>query len=179
MPTFRPVSATALFCACLCSLSACETAQTKSRPTARVIDRQGLQTVAVLSEYLFPPGWGEPTRLSIARRMYPLEYHGNESGGKTLIHSRVEFDAGALRLLLADIKRTTPSFTSTDDLETPAGDGGPGGRALHWWKPGKRADVTRYFWRTDGPNSTVTRIWLQAADQKRNVKEVYVRIEAE
>jgi len=169
--------------ACGVFLSACETSGSKKRDDERTIDRQGLRAIAILGGYLFPRGWEESMQVSVARRMFPLEYHGNEHSGQTLIQSKIEFDAGALQRLLTDVQRTTASFTSSTDAGHPFGKDSKNGAgntapALKWWKPGKHKNAKYYYWSTARPNEPTTRVWLQVTDEKRNVKLVYVRIES-
>lgn len=183
-PRFR-LTLVAATCCCLLFTS-CGTPGKKEKPHAKSIDRQGLQAVAILAGYLFPRGWDEKLGVSMARRMFPLEYHGNAFMGKTLIQSKVEFDGGALNRLLADVQKTTPTFTSNADMDHPFGkdshqtiDEKGSKRQLDWWKPAKHKDAKYYFWSTNYPNEPTTRIWLQVSDEKHNAKQVYVRIESE
>lgn len=171
---------------CGLALAACETSGLKKRASDRTIDRQGIQAIAVLGGYLFPRGWDEAMQVSVARRMFPLEYHGNQSGGKVLIQSKVEFDTGALQRLLSDVQRTTRTFTTSAGADHPFSkearqteSGGAANRPLDWWKPDKHKDPKFYFWRTNRPGEPATRVWLQVTDDKRNVKLVFIRIESE
>ena len=125
-------------------------------------------------------------QVAMARRMYPLEYHGNEDQGKVLIQSKVEFDAGALQRLLMDVNKVATSFQSgesdgraagqeSDELE---GDSRMR-RQLSWWKPARHKDSRRYHWTTNWPGEPEARIWLHVSDAGKGKALVYIRIESE
>lgn len=158
----------------------------KQRERTTTIDQDGVRVLAILAQYLFPPTWEEATQVSIARRMLPLEYHGDTYMGKTLIQSKVSFDKGALQKLLVDTKRTTPSFTSTTDFDHAfgkeshsTGEGIGAGRQLSWWEPGKHKDATYYFWGHRFKDRPQSRVWLQVSEGKKGTETVYIRIESE
>lgn len=174
----------AVVATCIFLLTACSTPAKGKESNS--LNKQGLRALAVLTQYLFPPEWNESLGVSVARRMFPLEYHGNASGGKTLIQSKIEFDTGALHRLLTDVRQLTPSFTAGTDLEQTFGknsnktvDDSGAVRQLSWWKPGDHKERAYYFWRNERPGQPPSRIWLQASDGKKGTKTVYVRIEAE
>lgn len=165
-------------------LAACSTPAKEKE--SKSLTKQGLRALAVMTQYLFPPEWDESLGVSVARRMFPLEYHGNASGGKTLIQSKIEFDAGALHRLLTDVRRLTPSFTSGTELEQTFGkdshrtvDDSGAVRQLSWWKPGDHKERAWYYWRNDRAGQPPSRVWLQASDGKKGTKTVYVRIESD
>lgn len=164
-------------------LPACESTGRKSKPAAKTLDRQGVQTVAVLAHYLFPRGWDEAMQVSMARRMYPLEYHGNAHQGRVLIQSKVEFDAAALQRLLADAQKVAPDFRAgASDRDTfDKGGSGESGvmRQLSWWKPARQKDAKYYFWSTNWAGEPEARIWLQVSDADKGKRLVYIQLESD
>jgi len=166
-------------------LAACAT-PAKKEAAKTVLDEQGVHALVILAQYLFPPHWDETVQVSVARRMLPLEYHGSTDSEKTLIQSKVSFNTGALQKLLADTRRTTPSFQTIPDIEGAFGkdshhvvDPASARRQLAWWQPGRQKNAAYYFWTRSAADRPTTRVWLQVSDGAENAKTVYVRIEAE
>lgn len=150
----------------------------------RYLDRKGAQVLSVLGTYLFPPTWDESTKVRIARGMYPLEYHGNTTMGKTLIQSLIMMEDQALATLLADVRKHTSSFRKTEDIEHAFGVDSDNSfdeqglrRQLSWWRPDEHPDASYYAWGNTVPPRK--RVWLQVSDEQYGEKRVYIRIEME
>ena len=186
MKLTRFLPALALACACCLALTACETPGKRKRSDTKTIDRQGVKTIAVLAHYLFPVQWDEAMQVAMARRMYPLEYHGSANRGRAKIQAKAEFDGGALQQLLVDVRKSTKTFAAsaapdeTFRKDAPLAELEDGIMVpLTWWKPSKQKNAAYYSWVAERPGEAPARVWLQVADGKKNIKTVYVRIESE
>jgi len=176
----------ALACACCLALTACETPGKRKKSDAKTIDRQGVKTIGVLAHYLFPPQWDEAMQVSMARRMYPLEYHGSANRGRAKIQAKTEFDGGALQRLLSDVKKSNKTFAASATLDESFAKDSPLAELedgfmvpLTWWKPSKQKNAYYYTWVAERPGEVPARVWLQVADGKKSIKTVYVRIDSE